>query len=229
ALADLQRRLADEETHPGFLIGARSERAMMDGLMSQIQSGEFPWQELSWFIDGRQQSASDNLDALLFSLTPGAEKESRAALLRHQSAIVEAARLPLEEQGAAFARLESQRKEMPLVARQLAWYAERISESHRASRAELRSAVAALAAERFRRRHGRWPERLEELVPDFLEKLPPDPFAGGPLLFKRLADGVVIYSAGPDERDDDGDVRGAPNTSLTGKDVGFRLWDVSRR
>jgi ABC-type transport system involved in multi-copper enzyme maturation permease subunit len=229
ALADLQRRLAEEETHPGFLIGARSERAQLDGLMALIQSGEVPWQELDWYVGRNQRTMRDDLDALLFSLTPGAEKESRADLLRHQSAFIEAARLPVEEQGPAFARLEAQHKELPLVARQLAWNADRINEHYRMSRAELRCAVVALAAERFRRRHGRWPERLGELVPDFLEKVPADPFGGGPLRCRRLDDGLVIYSVGPDARDDGGDVRGVPDANQVGQDLGFRLWDVSRR
>jgi ABC-type transport system involved in multi-copper enzyme maturation permease subunit/uncharacterized membrane protein YqaE (UPF0057 family) len=228
ALADLQRRLAEEEAHPGLLIGTRGDRAGLDGYMTGIQSGEFPWQDVARW-GGPRPKGLGGFDTLRFSLTPGAEKESRAALLRYNTELVKAARLPPEQQGPAFERLDAKQTKLPLLVRPLLMPVTKVSERFRSGWAELRCAVAALAAERFRQRHNRWPERLAELVPDFLDKVPTDPFGGGPLLYKRLADGVVIYSAGPDGQDDGGDVRGAPDTSLTGKDLGFRLWDVTRR
>jgi ABC-type transport system involved in multi-copper enzyme maturation permease subunit len=231
ALAELQRCLANEDRHPGFQIGARSERAQTDGLMALIQADEFAWQDLGYFAfrGGGEEDMTGNLEALAYSLTPGADKESRAALLRHQTALIEAAGLSDEAQGPAFARLEVERKRLPLVARQLSWFGDRICERHRTGRAELRCAEAALAAERYRRRHNRWPERLEELTPDLLAKVPADPFGGAPLHYKRLADGVVIYSVGPNGQDDGGDVLATPGLERTGRDLGFRLWDVPAR
>ncbi|QVL32026.1 hypothetical protein KIH39_24850 [Telmatocola sphagniphila] len=101
----------------------------------------------------------------------------------------------------------------------------------------LRSTVCGLAAERFRIVNKRWPNNLEELVPNFLEKVEEDPYTGKPLLFKRLNDGIVIYSVGQDLKDDGGDVlgvvtdqseRGAYKSNLP-TDIGFRLWDVDKR
>jgi ABC-type transport system involved in multi-copper enzyme maturation permease subunit len=229
ALADLQRRLAEEEAHPGLLIGAHGERAVLDGFVALVQAEKIPWQATVRWVDPPDRDEKDALEWLVFSLTPGADKESRAALLRHQAEFIEAARLPAEEQEAAFARLGAKQQAMPLLARRLAMHADKVSERFRQGRAELRCAVAALAAERFRRRHQRWPERLDELTPDFLEKLPADPFGGAALRYRRLADGVVIYSVGLDGRDDGGDVLGIPWLERTGKDLGFRLWDVSKR
>jgi len=229
ALEDLQRRLAEEATHPGLVIGARGERAGLDGFMAQIQAGDFPWQELAWYAEPQERSEKDTLDALLFSVTPGAEKERRAALLRHFTGVIEAAQLPEGEQAAAFDRLEARRKEMPLVARQLSVRGPLLSRRFREGRAELRCAVAALAAERFRRKYGRWPERLDELTPHFLKEVPGDPFDGAPLRLRRLPDGLVIYSVGADGQDNGGDVRCTANLNQGGKDVGFRLWDADRR
>jgi len=63
--------------------------------------------------------------------------------------------------------------------------------------------LALIALELFRRRHGRWPEHLQELVPAFLPALPLDQFDGQPLRY-RLVDGKpLLYSIGGD-RDDDG-------------------------
>jgi hypothetical protein len=200
----------------------------MDRLMAMIQADELSFQELRWYIGRAEPSDMRNIDVLVYSLTPGSEKENRAALLRFNTALLDAVRRPDAEQGPALERLDAQRKQLPLVARQLAWNA-KLSERYRTCRAELRCAIVALAAERFRRRHNRWPERLDELTPDLLAKVPEDPFSGGPLHYKRLADGVVIYSLGPNGQDDDGDVAVSPSLEPVSKDVGFRLWDVARR
>jgi ABC-type transport system involved in multi-copper enzyme maturation permease subunit len=229
ALAELQRRFAEEEAHPGLLIGLRGERAGLDGLMARVQAGDFPWQELMRFLDPQERDEAGAADMLLFSLTPGAEKESRAALLRYNTAFIAAARLPTEEQGPALARLESQRQEMPMVARLLSPRSTLVGERFRTGRAELRCAVVALAAERFRRRHQRWPERLDELTPDFLDKVPADPFGGALLRLHRVPDGLIVYSVGPDGKDDGGVIQSVPDTNKTGPDLGFRLWDVHHR
>jgi hypothetical protein len=70
--------------------------------------------------------------------------------------------------------------------------------------APIRLARMALALERFRLTRGRLPEDLRELTPQFLEAIPLDPFGGTPLRYRRLAKGYVIYSVGPDGRDDNG-------------------------
>jgi ABC-type transport system involved in multi-copper enzyme maturation permease subunit len=228
-LAKLQRAFEEEETHPGLLIGARGDRFMMDGLMSRIQSGEVSWSQVMRFYVGPGQRDGDKVvEPLRFSLTPGAEKSSRAALLRFQNRFLEAAALPAEEQRPAFQRLEAERAELPWLARQFAVAPGRAADNSLRNKAALRCAAAALAAERFRLRHGRWPEGLDELVPDDLARVPPDPFDAAPMRFRRLDDGLVVYSVGPDGVDDGGTLaRGQDDAG--GKDVGFRLWDVARR
>ena len=99
----------------------------------------------------------------------------------------------------------------------------------RESEALLRSAVAALSAERFRRGHGRWPATLNELVPELLAAVPCDPFDLQPLRLARHADGIVIYSVGPNGTDDGGDVGAGTPTWDTPRDIGLRLWDVNKR
>jgi hypothetical protein len=101
--------------------------------------------------------------------------------------------------------------------------------------ARLRCAAAAVDAERYRLRHGRWPETLEALVPDFLREVGLDPFDGRPLKCRRLADGFVIYAVGPDGIDDGGNVKNSaipPDKVVSptgGTDIGFRLWDPAYR
>jgi len=62
--------------------------------------------------------------------------------------------------------------------------------------------AASLAA--FRAMHGSYPATLEELVPEIMPELPPDPFTGDPLEYRRKGDGYVLYSVGPDRKDHGG-------------------------
>lgn len=72
-------------------------------------------------------------------------------------------------------------------------------------RAQARTALVALAIERFRlANHGKLPDQLSSLVPAFLDKVPIDPYDGQPLRYKRTDNGYIVYSIGPDATDDGG-------------------------
>lgn len=63
----------------------------------------------------------------------------------------------------------------------------------------------ACAIERFKLAKGKLPEAVEELIPQFTEKLPHDIITGQPLKYIRTADGhYAIYSVGWNEKDDGG-------------------------
>ena len=68
-------------------------------------------------------------------------------------------------------------------------------------------ARAAVAAARFRAATGSLPDTLDELVPRFLEALPPDPFRPGPLRYALTDDGFTVWSVGVDGVDDGGTSR----------------------
>ena len=51
----------------------------------------------------------------------------------------------------------------------------------------------------------RLPDRLDQLVPDFLSHLPPDPCSGGRLVYRVRAGGYDLYGVGLDGRDDGGE------------------------
>jgi hypothetical protein len=89
------------------------------------------------------------------------------------------------------------------------------------------AAQVGVAAERYRLAHGGWPQDLAQLVPTYLREVPTDPYDGQPLRYRQTADGVVLYSVGPDRTDNQGNlVRFAP---ADGHDFGFQLWDVAKR
>ena len=61
------------------------------------------------------------------------------------------------------------------------------------------------ALERFRLAHGQYPETLDALAPQFIEKLPHDLIGGQPLIYRRTSDGkFLLYSIGWNEKDDGG-------------------------
>jgi len=71
----------------------------------------------------------------------------------------------------------------------------------------LQVAGVALAIERYRLATGAPPKQLADLVPQFLDKLPVDPYDGQPLRYERLDPGFVVYSIGNDGADDGGQER----------------------
>ncbi len=80
------------------------------------------------------------------------------------------------------------------------------------------TAATAIAIECFRRNNGELPEKLEQLVPEFLDELPTDPFDGRPLRYTIRKNGYTVYSVGDDRADDGGredEGTGAPDVSFT--------------
>lgn len=81
-------------------------------------------------------------------------------------------------------------------------------------------ARTALALTAYKAKAGSYPDRLDALVPEYLPRVPTDPFSGKPLRYKRDGDAAVVYSVGRDLTDDGG--RPAEPGKSTG-DLVFRL------
>ncbi|MDO8588438.1 MAG: hypothetical protein Q7T82_15530 [Armatimonadota bacterium] len=70
-----------------------------------------------------------------------------------------------------------------------------------------------LALRAYRLEHGKYPASLAEIAPGYLKKIPNDPFAaGGPLKYKPTGGKYVLYSLGPDCKDNGGASIGGPVT-----------------
>ncbi len=85
----------------------------------------------------------------------------------------------------------------------------------------LRTADASLAVQRYRLAADKFPDKLTDLVPTYLESVPKDPFDGNELRYKRLEPGFVVYSIGEDLSDDDGKERPRRRTKESPN------WDVT--
>ncbi len=81
------------------------------------------------------------------------------------------------------------------------------------------AADVALGVERFRREHGKLPQKLDELVPKFLPRIPIDPYDGKPLRYVLRKNEYTVYSVGEDGVDDggQGDENGEPDRVFTVK------------
>jgi hypothetical protein len=151
----------------------------------------------------------------------------RWALRRTTRILDETSALPWHERAAVVAAIGAEDRDAPELARP--WFETgKIIGFFQHGHAVIRCTLVAIAAERHRLRHDAWPDSFDELVPALLPESPLDPFDGRPLRYKRLPDGVVIYSVGADGIDDGG--RLSPTlTQQPMTDIGVRLWDVARR
>jgi type II secretory pathway pseudopilin PulG len=67
---------------------------------------------------------------------------------------------------------------------------------------ELTRLAVALAV--YRAEHGSYPESIDQLVPAVLERLPVEVFSGKPFVYKRSADGFLLYGVGVNGVDEGG-------------------------
>jgi tetratricopeptide (TPR) repeat protein len=76
-----------------------------------------------------------------------------------------------------------------------------------AIQASIDLARVACALERYHIAHGEYPQTLDALAPQFIEKIPHDIIGGEPLHYRRKTDGqFVLYSVGWNETDDGGQI-----------------------
>jgi hypothetical protein len=80
----------------------------------------------------------------------------------------------------------------------------RVMENATEGEARRGTARLGLALYGYRARNGRFPANLDELVPEFIAAVPPDPFDGKPLKLKRTDHGLTVYSIGRDMADNGG-------------------------
>jgi hypothetical protein len=225
-LAALQRAFEEEDRHPGLLVCLRGERAAQYELYDALEKGEVNPEDFS----ETGGAASEGPSLLGWSLRDRFRNElpHTLAALTHR---IEACRLPPHEQIEAERRLNAEVERLPrdiIHLKLLLPALDRVSEAERRRHAFVRCMAVALAVERYRREHGDWPKSLAQLTPELIQEVPADPFDGRPLRYRQVEDGVVVYSVGPDGRDNGGRFDREQPTRA-GADLGFGLWDVKER
>jgi hypothetical protein len=90
--------------------------------------------------------------------------------------------------------------------------------------ATLRCAQVGVAVKRYRTAHNQLPVSLDELVPQYLDAVPLDPYDGKPLRYVTRDDGAIVWSIFEDEIDNAGVEFDADGYQWTdGTDIVFRV------
>ena len=227
ALDGLQRLLSEEECTPFLVNALRGERARIDAFLRALEDGKVSLPRYA----GVSAKPSSTVTGVWESLTSrAAARRAHPVLLRLLTESIQTAQLPTEQRADRFEIQEKRVKEtdLPVLVNLLFPAMITIAKSDIRVRANLRCAVVALAAERFRLANGRWPKDLAELVPAYLKKVPLDPYDGKPIRLRAVPDGLLVYSIGPDRQDNGGAInRRTPDAP--GQDIVFQLWNVDAR
>ena len=109
----------------------------------------------------------------------------------------------------------------------------RICEIAHRNKADVEAALAIIAILRYKQDIGGYPDKLEKLMnADYLKVLPIDPYSGEPLVYKKMDNNFVLYSLGPNFRDDDGKMaynkEGKPWWRGTEEDGDTVFWPVDK-
>lgn len=143
-------------------------------------------------------------------LVPGITALNGAEILRFYEAVLPALDGPTKnaiEQIDAVSSLQQSLPWYQFYARTLAPVRSMAIKSWVRCEGKRQAMLVAIACERYRLKHGTWPEKLDALVPEFLDAVPLDPFDEKPIRFARIPEGIKVWSIGEDFVDNGGDVR----------------------
>jgi hypothetical protein len=224
-LLALQRLAEDEALFPSYRIVMRGERAAMYSGYLAIINGEASFHALA-NAGGRREWGTFAIDWAGRAMTRR-DFPQALALLNRAVAIADA---PTDQQARLEKALRAEVMSLPRTAiftRLLFPAIDPLGESSRRKQASMHALAAALAAERYRIDHKKWPDDLPKLAPAYLKTVPADPYDGAPLRYRREKGGVVVYSIGPDGSDNGGRLCGSGG--MVNCDLGYRLYDPAGR
>ncbi len=236
ALNQQQDCLQQETNQPLFLFGMTGERAGIHQMLINVEAGKISLVQMG--ADPRKGPTTfwENVSEYF---AKAQVKRWHRWRLKYDTRLVEAAKLgeiekyealkDLEEELAEMDRAVKENRDKLMVVLSMPGNL-KIARAEQREDTRLRCAVAALAAERFRLAQQHWPASLEELVKEkMLSEVPIDLFDGQPLRFRPTADGLVIYSIGPDKKYDGTALDDLSNYNPDNQRLEFRLWNPDRR
>lgn len=232
ALASLQEGLLQEGSARLLEIAARGDRAGLHGLMLTLETGQLDRADLARSgVAAGPGSRTHGIRVILNDPALSHETALRYAhawLLEHLTGYVELGAKPYHEMGPRLAELQEAVLKAPPAAKPLIPAMRDAALGFQQRQALLRCAAAGVAVERYRLAKKKWPEKLADLVPEFLAEVPADPFDGQPVRLDRTDRDVVVYTVGPDGQDNGAPFAGL-NTLKPGTDVGFRVREPAAR
>jgi hypothetical protein len=217
--------LADDKR--GLVRAIDGERALMMTFYAALKTGK-----ASTNAFGTPTTGASAMDVLV-KLLPGYVDMNETQYLRKTRALWATADLPLKDYLREILAVDKAIPTMSsfyVFAKSLTPSYGRAAQLYVLSRVRIRAAVAALDAETFYRRHGRWPTKLDDLVREtgLPARLLADTFNDDkPMRYKIDGTGCVIYSLGDDGTDDGGTFTKPKNGGH--RDAGFRLLSPEQR
>jgi hypothetical protein len=222
-LLALQRLLDEEERFPRLLVSARGERAYMHEVALAMEAGDIRLRDHVEGPPSRWDWYGEFVAMDMF-------RAAHPTLLALHTEGVNIAPLPTHERVQPMQALEAKWRSQPGIARGLYPGTAIWDKAARRTDGQLRCLTTAIAVERYRRLHERLPESLEQLVPEFLQAVPIDPFDGQPLGYQRLDDRIVVYSRCPITTLDSGNqVYDPDEPSSPGVGIAVHLYDLKHR
>lgn len=219
-LAELQKRMEQEANVQMLPMLIRGERAHGFEIFETMYAPRGP-------ATTGINSAIDSFQSFWADVTFIRREKTRYLIAMNQ--LAEVVKLPSDKIADAIDAMDRDLRQKRSLAALTTSSLAVTTKSIHISLARLRCTAAALAAERFRQRHNRWPDSLDDLVADKLvAAIPLDAFDGQPLRWKTVDDGRLIYSVGPDRTDNNG-VENRNDIKKPGSDIVFRLYDPAKR
>lgn len=230
-LMETQRLLKSEvDEGPSLMWKAmRAERGAVFETLNRVADGKKSLEGLHG--NNHQMTHWDHLTLQLFWRSR--IRRSQAAYLEWMNQVVIGAPLPPKEARETFARIESDCNDKKsssdhTIAVLFMSSFTKVLDAYYRRQAQADCAALAVACERYRMKRGQWPEALDEVAPEFIDRVADDPFGESALRYRRTEDGIVIYSVGSDGKDDHATLD-RQHPQRNGADLGVRLWDVKHR
>src|SRR5262249_37993743 len=227
-LTEFQNRWQKESEYPTSRVWLRGDRAGLSQVCGKLAEGTLYADELT---GKKSDTVAGPLQQLNHFLARKGFIESETAILRLFTEALTKLDLPPPEAFDYFRKFDVAKRDrdLPTIAKLLIPAHEKLWQADYHSLAMVRCTVTALAVERFRVKEQHWPNSLDEIMPNFLKAVPLGPYSGQPTSFRSTADGVTVFSPGPD-----GIGQGAywdlPMTQRSNATkYEFRLWDPKCR
>ena len=225
-LAELQADLLQQANFPYTQQSMRGERAFVHRMFEIIESGEI--MSTPGGMAGSGLPTTGN-SIVLFGLRINLPTD-HAYSLKMLNQYIECSKLPTEQQLEAVKAIDRPKPNdvRYMMTSNLVPALDKCHEAGLRTKGKLMAAAVGVACERYRQKFGQWPLTLDMIPKDILSEIPNDPYTGKPITYKRLPDGIKVYSVGPDLTDDGGLLdNGVPGTP--GKDYGIRIYDPALR
>jgi hypothetical protein len=218
-LLELQKNFSDTEAKSSLGLGFIKERCELPNLFKNYPEKQ-KFKKIAGIFD---LQPDDDIGKMIYKLydASGLEKLDLIYSLNHYRKYVKICELPIDKQ---FDAIQELPEEHPFYALFFVWLKHDryswIIQYYLVSTARLRLTAAAIAVERYKLKYGKLPDKLKQLVPEFINKIPTDPFTlliprfkdepsndswiGRPVKYKKTGKHYIIYSIGTNQFDDGG-------------------------